>query len=180
MALRLFEHNEKAYHAAIRMMEQDGKAPVVHLTGTGKSYIAFKLIEDNSEKVVIWLSPSEYIFKTQLESLKKLCPKAKLLGLTTTNIRYLDNNRDIAEELFDGHIAIDMTLGEAVVRSILPAPKYVTTLSIPENACKVSGTGRQPAGTRHSGSEPEISGCAAPGTGTGGRFGQGLCSSYHE
>lgn len=128
MALRLFEHNEKAHHAAIRMMEQYGKAPVVHPTGTGKSYIEFKLIEDNSEKVVIWLSPSEYIFKTQLESLKKLCPKAKLLGLTTTNIRYLDNNCDMAEELFNGHIAIDMTLGEVVVRGILPAPKYVTTV----------------------------------------------------
>ena len=35
-------------------------------TGSGKSYIAFKLIEDNPEKVVIWLSPSEYIFKTCL------------------------------------------------------------------------------------------------------------------
>lgn len=70
MALRLFEHNEKAYHAAVRMMEQYGKAAIVHPTGTGKSYIAFKLIEDNPDKVVIWLSPSEYIFKTQLESLK--------------------------------------------------------------------------------------------------------------
>ena len=128
MALRLFEHNEKAYHAAIRMMEQYGKAPVIHPIGTGKNYIAFKLIEDNSEKVVIWLPPSEYIFKTQLESLKKLCPKAKMLGLTTTNIRHLDNNRDMAEELFDGHIAINMTLGEAVVRGILPIPKYVTTV----------------------------------------------------
>ena len=26
VALRLFEHNEKAYHAAVRMMEQYGKA----------------------------------------------------------------------------------------------------------------------------------------------------------
>ena len=52
------------------MMEQYGKAAIVHPTGTGKSYIAFKLIEDNPEKVAIWLSPSEYIFKTQLESLK--------------------------------------------------------------------------------------------------------------
>ena len=43
MALRLFEHNEKAYRAAIRMMEQYGKAAIVHPTGTGKSYIAFKL-----------------------------------------------------------------------------------------------------------------------------------------
>ena len=187
MALRLFEHNEKAYHVVVRMMEQYGKAAIVHLTGTGKSYVAFKLIEDNPKKVVIWLSPSEYIFKTQLESLKrndpdfplanvhfytyaklmcctqtqleeiaaqkpaylildefhragaecwgestvallKLCPEAKLLGLTATNIRYLDNNRDMVEELFDGHIASDMNLGEAVVRGILPAPKYVTTV----------------------------------------------------
>ena len=187
VALRLFEHNEKAYHAAVRMMEQFGKDAIVHPTGTGKSYIAFKLIEDNPEKVVIWLSPSEYIFKTQLESLKrndpdfplanvhfytyaklvcctqaqldeiaaqkpayiildefhragaecwresavallKLCPNAKLLGLTATNIRYLDNNRNMDEELFDRHIASEMTLGEAVVRGILPAPKYVTTV----------------------------------------------------
>ena len=187
MALRLFEHNEKAYHAAVRMMDQYGKAAIVHPTGTGKSYIAFKLIEENPEKVVIWLSPSEYIFKTQLESLKrndpdfplanvhfytyaklmcctqaqlddiaaqkpayiildefhragaecwgestvallKLCPDAKLLGLTATNIRYLDNNRDMAEELFDGRVASDMTLGEAIVRGILPTPNYVTTV----------------------------------------------------
>ena len=187
VALRLFEHNEKAYRAAVRMMEQYGKAAIVHPTGTGKSYIAFKLIEDNPEKVVIWISPSEYIFKTQLESLKrndpdfplanvhfytyaklmcctqaqldeiaaqkpayiildefhragaecwgestvallKLCPDAKFLGLTATNIRYLDNNRDMAEELFDSRVASNMTLGEAVVRGILPAPKYVTTV----------------------------------------------------
>ena len=187
VALRLFEHNEKAYRAAVRMMEQYGKAAIVHPTGTGKSYIAFKLIEDNPEKVVIWLSPSEYIFKTQLESLKrndpdfplanvhfytyaklmcctqtqldeiaaqkpayiildefhragaecwgestvallKLCPDAKFLGLTATNIRYLDNNRDMTEELFDSRVASNMTLGEAVVRGILPAPKYVTTV----------------------------------------------------
>ena len=74
VALQLFAHNEKAYHAAVRMMEQYGKAAIVHPTGTGKSYIAFKLIEDNPEKTAIWLSPSEYIFKTQLESLKRNDP----------------------------------------------------------------------------------------------------------
>jgi len=187
VALCLFEHNERAYHAAVRMMEQYGKAAIVHPTGTGKSYIAFKLIEDNPEATVLWLSPSEYIFKTQVESLKrndpvfplanvhfytyaklmcctqaqlddiaaqkpayiildefhragaecwgestvallKLCSDAKLLGLTATNIRYLDNNRDMAEELFDSRVASDMTLGEAIVRGILPAPNYVTTV----------------------------------------------------
>ena len=59
--------------------------------------------------------------------LLKLCKNAKLLDLTATNVRYLDNNRDMAE-LFDGHIASEMTLGEAIVRGILSAPKYVTTV----------------------------------------------------
>ena len=185
--LQLFEHNEKAYRAAVQMMEECGKAAIVHPTGTGKSYIAFKLIEEHPADTIFWLSPSEYIFKTQIENLKrqapdislanvhfytyaklmcyateeleaiaglnptyiildefhrvgaecwgastlellKLCPDAKILGLSATNIRYLDNNRDMAEELFDGHIASEMTLGEAIVRGILPAPKYVTTV----------------------------------------------------
>ncbi len=187
MALQLFAHNEKAYRAAVNMMDKYGKAAIVHPTGTGKSYIAFKLVEEHPDAVVFWLSPSEYIFKTQIESLKKqnlefplgnvhfytyaklmrctesqlaeiaelhpsyiildefhragaecwgasvvallrLCPDARLLGLSATNVRYLDNNRDMAEELFDHHIASEMTLGEAIVRGILPAPKYVTTV----------------------------------------------------
>ena len=187
MALRLFAHNERAYRAALGMMDEYGKAAIIHPTGTGKSYIAFKLIEEHPDAVVLWLSPSEYIFKTQLENLEKqapefplknvhfytyaklmccapeelaaiavldpayiildefhragaecwgagtqnllkLCPDAKMLGLSATNIRYLDNNRDMAEELFDGRIASEMTLGEAIVRGILPAPKYVTTV----------------------------------------------------
>ena len=187
MVLHLFEHNVRAYQAAAAMLEQYGKAAVVHPTGTGKSYIAFKLIEDHPDAAFLWLSPSEYIFKTQLENLQKqapdfslgnvrfatyakllfcteeqlaeiaalhpayiimdefhragaerwgervqkllaLCPDAKLLGLTATNVRYLDNNRDMAEELFDGRIASEMTLGEAIVRGILPTTKYVTTV----------------------------------------------------
>lgn len=187
MALDLYEHNANAYMAAYEMMDKYGKAAIVHPTGTGKSYIAFKLIEAHPNEMIIWLSPSEYIFKTQRESLLRqdqdfplqnvrfytyaklmcstpeqlnqiaeqnptyiildefhrigaefwgestqrllaLCPRAKLLGLTATNVRYLDNNRDMAEELFNGHVASEMTLGEAIVRGILPAPKYVTTV----------------------------------------------------
>ena len=61
VALCLFEHNEKAYRAAVLMMEQYSKAAVYNPTGTGKSYIA-----------------------------------------------------------------IEITLGESVVRGFLPAPKYAT------------------------------------------------------
>ncbi len=55
-------------------------------------------------------------------------PGAGILGLSATNIRYLDGQRDMAQEIFEGHIASEMTLGEAIVRGILPSPTYVTSL----------------------------------------------------
>lgn len=51
-----------------------------------------------------------------------------LLGLSATNIRYLDNQRDMADKLFDGNVASEMTLGEAIVRGILNPPKYVLSV----------------------------------------------------
>ena len=69
MKIELFEHNQTAYHAALGMMRTAGKAAVIHPTGTGKSFIGFKLCEDFPEKTVCWLSPSEYIFRTQRENL---------------------------------------------------------------------------------------------------------------
>ena len=116
VALRLFEHNEKAYHAAVRMMEQYGKAAIVHPTGTGKSYIAFKLIEDSPEKVVIWRSPGVYIFKTQRENLKK-----KALSSLKASAY---NNCSTSDAPVDSHIARKMTLGETVVRGVLSTRNY--------------------------------------------------------
>ena len=51
-----------------------------------------------------------------------------MLGLSATNIRYLDNQWDIADELFDGNIASQISLGEAIVRGILNPPKYVLSV----------------------------------------------------
>ena len=185
--LELFAHNRAAYDAAAKLLASVGKAAVIHPTGTGKSFIAFQLAADHPGENILWLSPSEYIFTTQRESLRRqapevsldnvhfytyakllrlteddlaaiadlrpayiildeyhragaqewsaalqkllaACPQAKLLGLSATNIRYLDNQRNMADELFDGNVASEMTLGEAIVRGILPAPKYVTTV----------------------------------------------------
>ena len=189
------------------MLARTGKAAVIHPTGTGKSFIGFKLCEDFPDKTICWLSPSEYIFHTQLENwraavkstsraeafsvnnqaddgtveekkqerpmnirfytyarlmlmqeeeLEKIrpdyivldefhrCgakmwgqgvrrllaqyPDAPVLGLSATNIRYLDGQRDMADELFDGNIASEMTLGDAIVRGILNPPKYVLSM----------------------------------------------------
>ena len=201
MAVSLFPHNQTAYENVCAMLEKTGKAAVIHPTGTGKSFIGFQYAADHPETKVLWLAPSEYIFKTQLENWKSaggeelknvifltyaklslmteedivgktagtvlavsteteepsLClptlivldefhragaaqwglgvqrllaayPSATILGLTATNVRYLDGQRDMADELFDGHIASEMSLGEAIVRGILPAPKYVLSI----------------------------------------------------
>lgn len=179
----LFEHNRKAYSAAISMMEQTGKAAVIHPTGTGKSFLAFQLCADHPDRRICWLSPSAYIFETQkekwclaggifyeniyfltyarlmrmkeedfteknfdylvldefhrlgaaqwgagVERLRKVCKDAKILGLSATNIRYLDNQRDMAWELFGGNIASELTLGAAIVQGILPTPKYILSV----------------------------------------------------
>ncbi len=218
ISLELFPHNQRAYNAACHFLRKEGKAAIIHPTGTGKSFIAFRLVFDNPKAAVLWLSPSEYIFRTQVENLKKsllsgdsvkespkekmlagdsakenrrkgtelekvkllkqvmgnlefmtysklmLCtdfnsekkldyiildefhrcgaaewgkgvqrilleyPEAKVLGLSATNVRYLDGQRDMAEELFEGCVASKMTLGEAVAEKILLAPLYVVSM----------------------------------------------------
>lgn len=52
------------------MLKETGKAAIIHPTGTGKSFIGFKLCEQYPDKRICWLGPSSYIFKTQLEALK--------------------------------------------------------------------------------------------------------------
>lgn len=173
MSIKLFEHNQSAFDSVLDILSE-----------TGKSYIGFKLCEQFPDKNVCWLSPSEYIYNTQLENLKRdsngwqprnitfftyaklmllndeehaeirpnyiildefhrcgaemwgegvdrlltMYPDVPILGLSATAIRYLDNQRNMADELFDGNIASEMTLGEAIVRGILTPPKYVMSV----------------------------------------------------
>lgn len=53
---------------------------------------------------------------------------ANVLGTSATPIRYLDDNRDMSDELFDGNIAVNLSLSEALVRRILPMPIYISAL----------------------------------------------------
>ena len=47
-----------------------GKAAVNKPTGSGESFIGFKLCEAHPDSRVCWLSPSSYIFDTQIENLR--------------------------------------------------------------------------------------------------------------
>ena len=228
MAVDLYPHNQTAYSNALRMMEASGKAAVIQPTGTGKAFIAFKLAEEHPGERILWLSPSEYIFRSQRENylaaggeeaalagisfltyskvmyamagcgdaetadgagmdagpeqagkqgtaarlaktggtgtglaraaglgkgeapgyiildefhrcgaenwgksvrmLMDAYPDAKVLGLSATNIRYLDSRLDMAGELFAGQVASKMEAAEAMAAGILPAPVYICGL----------------------------------------------------
>lgn len=41
-------------------------------------------------------------------------PNVKILGLSATPIRYFDNLRDMSDEIFEGNVASEMTLEEAI------------------------------------------------------------------
>lgn len=55
-------------------------------------------------------------------------PEAKVIGFTATPIRYSDNGRNMADEMFEGNVASSMELEEAWLRGILPIPKYIIAL----------------------------------------------------
>jgi superfamily II DNA or RNA helicase len=40
--IELFEHNKTAYEAALELLDETNRACVIHPTGTGRSFIAFK------------------------------------------------------------------------------------------------------------------------------------------
>ena len=109
MAMHLFAHNQTAYEAAVRMLSERGKAAVIHPTGTGKSFIGFKLCEDNPDKTICWLSPSRYIYQTQLENLAetsdgyqpdnvKFYTYAKLMNVTEDEIVEIKRDYLILDE----------------------------------------------------------------------------------
>lgn len=50
--------------------------------------------------------------------------EANILGLSATPIRYLDNLRDMTKELFEGNVASEITLPEAILDGLLEIPDY--------------------------------------------------------
>lgn len=179
--VELLQHNQETYQEIQQIFKTKNRACVVQPTGSGKSYLMLKLLEDYYDKKILIIQPQRYIieqFKSsmplemekidvqfitysklsnldnqEIESIKpdlilidemhragakkwqtgvkKLLntyPNAKTLGLSATPIRYLDGSRNMAEELFDGNMACDMSLSDSIIRRILPLPRYISAL----------------------------------------------------
>lgn len=61
MGVELFKHNKTAYEKVQEVLKENDRACVVHATGTGKSFIALKLIydflEENPDRKIVFLAP---------------------------------------------------------------------------------------------------------------------------
>lgn len=173
--IELLEHNKETYKKLCEVLSENNKCALVQATGTGKSYIAGKYIEEHEGKALI-LVPTNAISDAWDELLEGMEEKFdiatyqafakepgnyfdydlviademhhlgsdvwgkkfvdaylqneshKIIGLTATEIRYLDNSRDMAEEIFENIRVDGCDLPTAINTGVLPTFKYVSAL----------------------------------------------------
>lgn len=166
--IELLEHNVETYQNLCKEMEKHNKVALIQATGTGKSYIISKYIEEHCYNALIlvpanaigdqWqkLLPDvevktyqamakgidgeyDFIVADEMHHLgsdvwgQKFIeyfmqnPEQKVIGATATEIRYLDNARDMVEEIFDGIAVRGVDLATAIDKGILPTFKYITS-----------------------------------------------------
>lgn len=68
--------------------------------------------------------------------LKLLNAESKIVGFSSTPIRFLDDNRNMVEEFFEGQKIEELNLAEAIVRRILPTPTYISSIYTLEEEIK--------------------------------------------
>ena len=180
-------HNQETYSRLLDMLEKENRVACVQPTGTGKSYIALKYIEEHPDQKILLLAPTDIIlnqfnetveeifhenpkesimkntttakyldlslsgfqfvfdekwdviimdefhrtgasiWNKSIDKLINLNPNTKLIGLSATPIRFLDDYRNMGEEVFHGNYACHYNVNDAWKRGILPIPKYILT-----------------------------------------------------
>ncbi|MCI8544461.1 MAG: DEAD/DEAH box helicase family protein, partial [Lachnospiraceae bacterium] len=184
-------HNKETCVKMKNTLQSNNKTCIIQPTGSGKSYLILKLIEDYAEqgRDIIVIEPQKYIFEQLQKKMEKyelssdnikfltysalgkldeikiqqfVSPKlvivdemhragapiwgsglkmmfdtfpedCKYIGFSATPIRFLDGKRNMAKELFDGCIANEIGLADAILNRILPLPRYIAALYTYEN-----------------------------------------------
>lgn len=68
------------------------------------------------------------VWSQSVDALLDVNKRAKVLGLSATPIRYLDNERDMSDEMFDGNVVSELNLKDALTKGILPTPDYYASI----------------------------------------------------
>ena len=110
MSIRLEPHNVETYKKVTDKLKGSNKVAVIQPTGTGKMYIALKLLEENKEKKAIYVAPSNPILHdvkknifaegmtmSDFPNLKRITYQ-KLARLTDQEIQELDADIIILDE----------------------------------------------------------------------------------
>lgn len=184
-------HNKETYGKLKDILQTNNKTCIIQPTGSGKSYLILKLIEDYAtfRREIIIIEPQKYIFdqlqkkidkyglpkdnvkfltysalgklnnekiqeynspilividemhragaKTWEKGLLKMFDAfpddCKYVGFSATPIRFLDGKRNMAEELFNGCIANEIGLADAILNRILSLPRYIAGLYTYDN-----------------------------------------------
>ncbi len=184
MAVALYKHNEEAYQKLISTLKNNKYATINHATGTGKSYIILKYMEEHPNARILYIAPTyeiinqlinrdapklgiekldnvdTLIYRTLLDKnmsdlalnydvfildeyhragakktnnrikeLKEIINNAdkKMIGFSATPTRYLDNKRNMKEELFEDVEASELSVATAMANNLLPVPLYVVS-----------------------------------------------------
>lgn len=87
MSVKLEPHNVTGYGAVTEEFKTKNRTALIRPTGTGKSFVVLKLIEDNEGKKVIYLAPSRPILQQLRNNMKQ------------NRIKYKDaNNKKLVKE----------------------------------------------------------------------------------
>lgn len=166
--IELLEHNVETYQNLCKEMEKHNKVALIQATGTGKSYIISKYIEEHCHNALILVPTNaigdqwqKLLSDVEVRTYQAMAkgidgeydlivademhhlgsdvwgqkfieyfmqnPGQKVIGATATEIRYLDNARDMTEEIFDGIAVRGVDLATAIDKGILPTFKYITS-----------------------------------------------------
>ena len=102
--IRLLPHNQKIYNEITNEMQHNLKGYVVQPTGTGKSYLIGKYIQDHIDEKMILVAPNKII----IDSVKSITGKLPANVIFQT-YQYLSRNIDRTKIIANGikHILID-------------------------------------------------------------------------
>lgn len=191
----MLDYNVKTYEEAREVLRTSNRVAIIQATGTGKSSVIARFLDDYKDDNKLILAPTiaileqfvkyygvrgsnvklvtyaklhrvmsrddgEEIIKNALGDLKLIVtdelhrlgaekwgksfnrlldmyPDAKVIGATATPVRFTDVGRDMAEEVFGGNTAGNISLSDAIKNGILPKPTYVAALyDIEEDVAK--------------------------------------------
>lgn len=98
-AIKLYEHNQKAYDALLDMLGERDRACVIKPTGTGKFVIIAKMVQDNPDKRFLLLGTNDYMFNDQMANLAEFAP-----GFTPENLQFMTYATAMGMERRNDHV----------------------------------------------------------------------------